>query len=66
MAKRTQIVKLGANEYGVYLVGPPFAAGPYGTPLLFRGDFDACQEFRHKFEDPNGGVVDPEFHANED
>lgn len=64
--KHTQLVKLGPDEYGVYLVGPPFAAGPYGTPLLFRGNFLACQDFRERFSDPDGGVVDPEFHARED
>lgn len=63
---RTQLVKLGTDEFGVYLVGPPFSAGPYGTPLLFRGTFEDCQGFRKKFEDPDGGAVDPEFHARED
>jgi hypothetical protein len=64
MGRHTQLIRLGVDDFGVYLVGPPFAAGPYGTPLLFRGTFEQCQEFRVEFA--AGRVVDPEFLASED
>jgi hypothetical protein len=52
MPDHTTLVTLGPDSYGVYAVGHPFAQGPYGTPLLFRGTFLECQAFQRTYRKP--------------
>lgn len=45
--RRTQIIQLGPVLYGVYPMGVPFSKD---TPVLFRGTFEECQQFRREYE----------------